>query len=222
LYKTLKPGMTMIDVGANFGYFTLMAAKLVGPSGKVWAFEPTFHYGARLRAHLETNRMGERVQVFPLGLSEKPATVTIAIGNSSATIHPGSNHPWLGRETIVVMPLDRVTSETPLARVDLIKVDIDGHEPRFLRGAIETIQRFKPILVLEFNEEALTAGGSNVWELRSQVHALGYELRREPELEPFVSEEEFARECAQTNLSSNIWCFPKGRRPQACDNSRSG
>jgi FkbM family methyltransferase len=211
----IRPGMKILDVGANFGYFTTVFAELVGPSGHVWAVEPTRNYGERIRWHLDANGFTERATILNFGLSDSEQECSIDIVDSSASIHLPQNVEVAARETISLRRLDDVAKEIKLPGVDFIKIDIDGHEPFFIKGAQAYLRRYKPALMMEFAWQYLKAAGTNIWELRSQVKELGYELYSEVTLRRIENDEQFSQEVDEGNPSSaNIWAFPTGTGPE--------
>jgi FkbM family methyltransferase len=142
----LKPGMTVLDLGACYGAFSIVAARSVGPEGTVVAVEPIED---NLRC-LEDNVAVRALQnVVPLlaAVGDRDGELTLHLGNRmgghSAVMLSG------GREVAVPMrSIDSLVAELGLGRVDLIKSDVEGMEPELLRGAAETIRRFRPHLVI--------------------------------------------------------------------------
>jgi FkbM family methyltransferase len=211
----VRPGMKILDVGANFGYFTTLFADLVGPSGHVWALEPTQKYGRRIHWHVDANGFSDRTTVLNLGLSDCNEQRSIDIVDSSATLHLWEGNDVSGRETISLRCLDDVAAELDLPAVDFIKVDIDGHEPFFLKGAQAYLERHQPALLIEFAWEHLKSAGSDIWGLKKQLEELNYDLYSEATLQRIKTNRLFAAEADNHNQSSvNIWAFPQGRGPE--------
>lgn len=177
--KLLKPGMCVVDVGANFGIFSLVFSRLVGEYGKVIAFEPTSDYSERLLRHIELNNI-KNVALHQLGLSDHAASVEISIGNSSATLQPFSSERIRKTEKIDLVTFDtwwqKYLETGQEDRLDFVKVDIDGHEPQFLRGAKKTLERLHPLILIEFAQEHLYFHKTPVWELADSLEAMGYIL----------------------------------------------
>ncbi len=139
----LKPSMRVIDVGANIGLYSILARRLVGDSGQVFAFEPSSETGARLERNLALNDCGS-VHVFRIGLSDVAnaslrLTSDAGYGDayrylraSSHTAPPADS----GRDEIVpVTTLDCWAEKTGVDNVDFLKVDIEGGEYRMFLGA---------------------------------------------------------------------------------------
>jgi len=207
--RLLRPGMNVVDVGANIGYFSVILAKRVAPRGHVWAFEPTTHYGDQARWHIEHNGVDQQVTLDPVGLSDAAEQVQITIGESSATIHPMSESHHRLAETITLETLDSAMQRLDLPPIDFIKVDVDGHEPRFLAGARQFFEKHRPTMLIEFYQGNLDVAGSDVRELREQVEALGYELRSEKTGEPFPDRHAFLQECGNFTHSVNVLALPR-------------
>jgi FkbM family methyltransferase len=175
----LREGMTFVDVGANEGIFTLLAAAKVGPTGAVHAFEPSPREQSRLRANVDLNRFGQ-VVVHPMALGHEPGTATLNVAGAD---HPG--HNTLGgfsyAETaptavqVQVDTLDRVVERSGLKRIDLIKIDVEGSETAVVQGAAQTLERFRPVIVIEAFEPSLEKMGSSVRELLDVIRSHRYD-----------------------------------------------
>jgi FkbM family methyltransferase len=208
IMDSVHEGMHVLDIGANFGYYTLCLAHLVGPSGHVWAFEPVKRFRDQLEWHIRKNGFMDRVTVVPHGLSDKSSEMEIVGDSSSATLHPTVSTPDDRSEQISLRALDQVSSALGIAKVDFIKLDIDGHEPRFFRGAWKTLLRFHPPIALEFAQHCLHVAGSDVREQARLLHELGYTICNETSRKPFVSEMEFLMACGNFDHSGNALALP--------------
>uniref|UniRef100_A0A831U6P4 FkbM family methyltransferase n=1 Tax=Geobacter metallireducens TaxID=28232 RepID=A0A831U6P4_GEOME len=204
----VKEGMTVLDVGANFGYFTVQFSKLVGTTGQVYAFEPSNHFHRRLTEHLDLNGC-TNVTVLKMGLSDVKRDLQLLIDDSTATLywHDDAKKP-VATETIHLETLDSYIESTGLNKIDFIKIDIDGAEPQFIRGAQKTLRKYRPILLIEFAQLVLMAAGSDVPALAKQLKDLGYTFYSERNGQPFPSEAQFLRETMNCSHSVNIICIP--------------
>ncbi|MDP2330679.1 MAG: FkbM family methyltransferase [Reyranella sp.] len=162
----LKPGMVFVDVGANDGYYTLFAARRVGPEGRVVSVEPS----SRERAHLERNlaRNGiANVAIVPaaLGAAAGHADLRLAHG-----VHTG--HNTLGSfahddvvparvERVPLETLDAVVARLGLQRIDVVKIDVEGGEANVIAGARHVLTNMRPVLMMEMSDGALRAQGSS-------------------------------------------------------------
>jgi FkbM family methyltransferase len=153
LKSALKPGMTVVDVGANIGYFSAIAAGLVGGEGSVHAFEPTPQCFARLQRNLASFRWS---RAYPS-----------AVGDTTgmATIHYNERElGWgslLGDEDLTLavnvelISLDDWSLREGIRSLHFIKVDAEGGEYRVLRGAARILHDFRPIVAAELNSVCL-------------------------------------------------------------------
>jgi FkbM family methyltransferase len=179
--QVLEKGMTFIDVGANMGVYAMFASRLVGDSGTVVALEPSTRDFQRLAFHVGLNNL-ERVRCFHVAASDDNGQASLKVATNQ---HSGHNtfgtFAWpnieLAAEEIVqTRRLDALVSEQRLERVDLIKIDVEGHELRVLNGAVETLARFRPRILLEVFNDALRAQGATAAEVVAFLREKGYTL----------------------------------------------
>jgi|SRR5215471_458510 len=164
LDRILQPGMTFVDAGANDGLYTAFAARRVGSSGAVWAFEPSAREVERLQYNLMLNNAEARI--FQVALADAPGRAELAIGEPE---HSGHNTlgtfaysiRMAGKELVEVRTLDDVAGENPPARLDVLKVDVEGAEFRLLSGARSTLRRYRPVVLFEMSEPSLQSQGSS-------------------------------------------------------------
>jgi FkbM family methyltransferase len=134
LEETLHDGSTFVDLGAHIGLFTLLAARRVGPEGRVFAFEPSPGTRRFLERNLATNQLSARVTVAPYATSDHRATLRFVDGpvsDASSVAQPGETEHVIEVEAT---SLDEYFAELGWPQVDLIKMDIEGQELRTLRG----------------------------------------------------------------------------------------
>lgn len=205
----VKPGMRIIDVGANFGYFTAIMAHRVGAEGRVWAFEPARAYRERIHDHLRRNDLQDRATVLDYGLSDKAQELQLSIGESSATLHVVDEGGVQDREQVALKRLDDVYQKLGIDAVDFVKVDIDGHEPFFLDGAAGLLKKFLPVMVIEFSQLNLDRSGLTVMHQAKQLEDLGYALISEKTGKAFQSRTEFLIECGNYAYTANVWAHPR-------------
>jgi FkbM family methyltransferase len=151
--ECLRPDSTVIDGGANIGLFSLVASQLT-PKGKVYAFEPARVTSAALR---KNTRDCKNIEVLAQGLGDKARKADMLVhgGFPSGSTVSDSGMPQFGveagdlvAEEISITTIDDFAKERNLDRVDFIKVDAEGYEKQILRGASQTIARFRPILAV--------------------------------------------------------------------------
>jgi len=202
--RLVKPGQVVLDVGANIGYYTTILSRLVGPRGKVIAFEPTRCFGEVLERNLEENRVAN-VEVRAVGLSDHPGEARIDIGPSSATLHsPEGFDEVVGHETIRLTTLVEFVAEARLERIDFIKIDVDGGEPRFFAGAWPVLDRFGPTILVEVSHLHYLHAGCTAWDFYASVRAHGYLPHDEDALAPLGTKELFLRRCGNFDRSANV------------------
>ena len=179
LAKVLKPGMTFVDAGANIGLYTLFAARRVGEAGCVLALEPSFRERQILAANLERNSL-KNVKLHPNALSDQTAEVELLVAAAGHSGHNtlgafGYNTVLDHREKVRTVPLDEIVQQEKLARVDVIKMDIEGAELAALRGASRTLERHRPMILLELSDRALQHQNASSREVLALLAQRGYQ-----------------------------------------------
>lgn len=147
----LRPGHVVVDVGANVGCIAFLASRLVGPTGAVIAVEPNPDNLQLLYAGLVLNELAN-VRVLPYGASDRRRVLSLK-GGTSNTYLVAAGRPDDGVVYAQAVPLDEELAG--LDRIDLVKMDVEGHEPRALAGAAALIRKHRPTLVTEFNPRCL-------------------------------------------------------------------
>ena len=152
----VKPGMTVIDVGANFGYYTLLFGALVGPQGRIYAIEPNPEAAAKLRRSIALNGLTDRTMVIEAAAGNSDGTVTLFVPygepKNSTVVNKPQNAPPLSAGTLYDVPLVRLDQLAETApRIDFIKIDAEGAEQQIVHGMMGILRRDKPKLLLEFN-----------------------------------------------------------------------
>lgn len=148
-----RPGSVVLDVGANIGNHALSFAL---DAGRVFSFEPIGEVFELLRENIERNGLST-VQCFNLGFSEANATATIYVTQGE---NIGSSSLERNAEGSVPQPITLVRGDDwlrgqadEIGRIDLIKLDVEGHEPSALLGLKDSIARFRPVVMLEYNDD---------------------------------------------------------------------
>lgn len=180
LSKVLRPGMTFVDVGANLGLYTLYAARKVGPNGRVISIEPSSREVAILKRNIDLNAL-TNVQIHQVALSDRTAEVELLVACARQSGHNtlgsfGYNTPLDHREKILAQPLDALVRAEHLSRVEVIKMDVEGAELGALRGAIETLESFRPTLLMELSDRHLRNQNATSAEVLALLSQHGYRL----------------------------------------------
>ncbi|HWX92474.1 MAG TPA: FkbM family methyltransferase [Terriglobales bacterium] len=178
LSRLLKPGMTFIDIGANMGLYTLFAAHRVGESGYVLAIEPSRREMQMLKNNVEQNAL-RNVNSYPMALSDQGAEVELLVASLQNSGHNtlgafGYNTALDHKERVRTVRLDELVQSEKRDRVDVIKMDIEGAELAALRGAGDTIERYRPVVLVELSDRALRHQSSTSADVLALLTQHGY------------------------------------------------
>lgn len=169
----LKPGMTVVDVGANVGYYSLLALSLIGHSGRLLAFEPAARPRARLKSSLEGVANAE---IIDCALGSESGFAPLYIDRDADNDTP----TMVGSEggvpvSVNVETLDDCLASRGISRVDLLKLDVEGWEPHILDGARQLLSRGAVGAILcELNDYWLSRVGSGAEALRARLERHGF------------------------------------------------
>ncbi len=175
--EALRPAMTVLDVGASFGLYAIAAARLVGPAGRVFAFEPARETAAALRLHLEWNGVADRVEVVEAVAAERSGEETFWEQETSfvASLVEGSarQEDASFRTPVAATPVPAVALDDLCARREIdpgiVKIDVEGGEARVLRGARALLARRRAVLFLEVHHGVVAAAGSSVEDVFAEL-----------------------------------------------------
>jgi FkbM family methyltransferase len=153
--RLLRLGMTVLDVGAHHGLYTLLASKCVGRAGHVVAFEPSFRERKRLRRHLRLNRC-HNVVVHSCALGDTPCEADLFVVEGREDWCNSLRVPQIDAPTrserVAVERVDDVLERQAIGRVDFIKLDAEGAELSFLQGACRTLAASRPVILAEVQD----------------------------------------------------------------------
>lgn len=145
----VKPGMRVIDIGANIGYFTMLFATLVGKQGRVLAVEPNVENGRLLVASRDANAYSQ-VNVLLTAVGDRTDVLALnGSGSNGTTATLQSGQSLEIKRLIPCVRLDDVLHDWD--RVDFVKIDIEGAEYKALNGMINTLKKFRPVIISEFS-----------------------------------------------------------------------
>lgn len=173
----LRPGSVVIDVGASLGEWTVPLARAGECLGRVIAIEPAPRSAVALEATLVANAL-RQVEIIRCAIADRDGAGEFAVPIvTSPRIDTGTAHlapAPAGYEALQVplRSLDSLAAERGLSRLDLIKIDVEGHERRVLDGAAAMLQRHRPVLVVETGHES--TGDRRA--IRDQLGGLGYRM----------------------------------------------
>lgn len=207
LFAACKPGMVVLDVGAGVGWYATLLAHRVGERGRVIAFEPVAECRRELADHVRKNGLTPRVTVLPFGLSDEDGDRAALRGESGATLHFAAR-PDADVCTIPVRRLDDVAVEQGLPRVDVLKIDADGHELQVLRGAENLLRRDRPLVSVVFATSHPRADAHGPNAQLTMLHDLHYELCDERTGLPFACDDEFFARCDEHGGALHVLAVP--------------
>ena len=172
IQSMLGPGMTFADVGANKGYFALIAARIVGEAGSVLAFEPAPENCHWIRQSVALNHY-ENTRLFELALSDANGPAELRLGEKSGwhSLLPQQTGRCVGTVPVQRRTLDSVLQEMCCQRLDMLKIDVEGAELQVLRGAWQTLSA-NPQLILVMDLHPYL--GVNPIEVCSYLRGLGF------------------------------------------------
>ncbi len=149
LKKIIKPGQTVLDVGANFGWYSIHFSNWVGQSGKVFAFEPVPEIYEELTSNIKLN-FCQNITVFNCALGNQNESVLFNVSEFEGGSGASSENLKFGKKIKVSKhKLDDLMNDQNLDNIDFLKIDIEGGELNMLKGAEKLIEKYKPKILLE-------------------------------------------------------------------------
>ena len=174
LRRVLKPGMIAVDIGANFGVFSLSLAAVLGPQGQVVAIEPASRTMEYLRYSAELNGFSQITPIMA-AVSDQDGEGFLRFGNSEESHALATNIDQdQDGETVGLITLDGLMACCDFPQVDFLKIDGEGHEIAIIAGGQEFLNRYDPIILLEI----LGADGEIHVDVVDVLRAKGYQIFR--------------------------------------------
>lgn len=170
LKRYLKKGMIFVDVGANLGDFSLLAARIVGQTGKVIAFEPDPSNCSFLNRCVEKNKL-KNVEILQEALDNQDGIANLYLGQVSGwhTLRKGQLKNEQGKIKVKTRRLDSIS----LTRLELMKIDVEGLEFEVLQGAKKQLSKFMPVLLIDLHP-LMSANIDGVLEILGDLGYLIY------------------------------------------------
>lgn len=180
LKNYIKPNMTVVDIGANIGYYTALFSKWTGPYGKVFAIEPEPNNIKLLKKNILANNC-KNVEIFELALSDKRDIVDLWLNEENKGDHRIIKyylHSFDNERKKIKVKCEKLDSLIPRnIKVGLIKMDIQGSEMLALRGMTSILTQNKPLYILtEFFPYALEHSNHKAKDLIELLSSLGFEI----------------------------------------------
>ncbi len=191
-YRTLElfssmvqPGNVVLDIGANTGLYSIFLSRFIGQHGKIFAFEPDAETFQTLSDNLKINSCNN-VTTFNLALSDKESIIEMVsestndahlkTGDAFKYIKEVSSNGNSGDKTMKALRLDDIMEIRNGARIDYLKVDVEGAELLVFKGAVETLKKFKPTIIFELNGQLTRRFNYRPIEVLLLLNEIGYEL----------------------------------------------
>jgi len=178
LKTILQPGDVIIDVGAFMGSYSLLAGKLTGEKGKVYAFEPNPDYFKKLKKNILLNRF-PNIQAFDLALSNKKGVVEFYPASSGSSLVKNVAEALIGKKIkpikVKAVTLNDFVGKEKIKRIDFIKIDAEGWDLQVLKGASNILKRKDaPDIMVEVIDEQLKIAGSSSYDLIKYMKSFTY------------------------------------------------
>jgi len=195
----LRPGMTVIDAGAHHGFYTMLAARKVGETGRVIAFEPSPREHARLLFHLRLNRLLPRTTVSGFALGKEAGIARFHIVRGRDTGCNSLRPPMVSERTELAeaqkTTLDNFARAERVERVDFLKIDVEGGELDVLQGADALLSRPpRPVILAEIDDGRCSPWGHSGVDIYDFLCGKGYEwfqVTEEGKLSPRLRSDRF-------------------------------
>jgi FkbM family methyltransferase len=171
LMETLKPGMNAVDIGGNIGYYAMLEARLVGPSGKVIAIEPMPENSEQLCKNVKNNGY-ENIHIHKTAIGDRDGTALMYIAGKSNwhSLHPPVSAK--GKMKVSVSTLDSLLAPYNLPSLDLVRMDLEGYEIVVIDGMKRTLKKYGPRLLVELHP--LLVGTQAMEKYLRSLEAMGY------------------------------------------------
>ncbi|MEX1120802.1 MAG: FkbM family methyltransferase [Balneolales bacterium] len=174
MLSQIREGNTIFDIGANLGYYSVQFAEKTGNKGSVYSFEPLDYQLQYLKQNISLNRL-DHITVEKQIVSDRAGEQTIYFSSSKNSGQSSIHTPTKTFESIPAITLDDYCRENNIARIDLIKIDVEGHEYKVVTG-MESLLSSKSVgsLFIEINDANLKQSGSSGKELVNFLNNKGY------------------------------------------------
>jgi FkbM family methyltransferase len=175
---SLAPGQVFLDVGANAGYFSLLASRCVGGSGKVLAIEPNPVMANQLRQNVQRSRLAN-IAIIESACSDSVEVRDLYIGNPYNTGNSSlsrDNLAWTKSVKVACTTVDLLVEKYGLDCVDLVKIDVEGAELQVLRGMSTTLKRLRPKIITELSPSLLEGFSITFDTVQEYFRGRGYSV----------------------------------------------
>ena len=168
--RIVRPSDLTFDIGANFGYYSLLLAGLVGSSGAVHAIEPTPETFERLQHHIDINALGSVITAHPIAFADREGMGSIRRCRENS----GANSIESGGSETRLTTFDTFCERIGVETIDFAKIDIEGSEEKLLRGGSNFLLERTRALMIEVHPQQLERSGSSAERVLSMLAAAGF------------------------------------------------
>ena len=207
--KYIRPGMTVIDVGANIGEHTMYAACLVGKDGSVYSFEPIPHLYEQIHDSVKQNHFESIVHTKNYALGKEDMTEKLHVSKNaggSSIVHDDDT------QELITVNVKKGDSELLLLnKVDVVKIDVEGYEYEVLLGMKEVLRRDQPLIFIEFSGGAYsTQGKDHGGKILSFLREYNYSLYDiENDMQEITDDKDFLSLFPRAMTQTNLLCLQK-------------
>jgi methyltransferase, FkbM family len=170
LQQFLKPGGAFLDAGANIGWYSLYGANIVGPSGKVWAFEPDPTNAELLRQNSALQKLSQ-IHVIEKALTDEDGRADLLLNSNNHGDHQVRKNSVGNIETV---SLDHWMKSDDFQQLQLLKIDIQGSEPQMLAGMKQHLKTHRPAMYIEFSPSHMYKCGNSPFEIFAFIEKYNY------------------------------------------------
>jgi FkbM family methyltransferase len=153
----LEPGQVLFDVGANIGFFSMLGASLVGPDGRVYAFDPVPHHADAIRHNLGLNDI-RNFTLIEKAVADHSGRARLLVPPESTGARvdsqdpaPGEGHIEVEEIDVDLVTLDELVESNVIRPPDVVKIDVEGAEVEVVKGMSRTLARYRPVLLCEMH-----------------------------------------------------------------------
>lgn len=178
--NSLKPGHTVLDIGAHIGLTAVLFGQKVASTGRVFSFEPTPISFSVLKETIRINQLENVITPVNSPVTETSGKVNFYISNTAVDV-ANSLVAWeKGKElhgiTVDAFSVDDFVQQQKIAKVDFMKIDAEGVEYKVLKGAKETLRTHMPLIILALHPIAIATNGDSLGEIYTLVKGFGYNI----------------------------------------------
>jgi FkbM family methyltransferase len=187
--ENVAEGNTVLDIGANIGIYSILLSRLVGKTGKVYAFEPDPITVEYLKKNIRLNKC-ENVIIVPVALSSQNGKITLLKPEGSGDAFNYISHTNRGNTSeafIDSLKLDDYVDQTGIKKIDFVKIDVEGAELLSFTGAKNVLEKFTPKIIMECYEPYLNRFEHTVADVIIYLHQFGYKFNNYEEQQWLLS-----------------------------------